>query len=32
MTKFQITRDVEMPEFFEEPPESASPFVEVPEF
>jgi hypothetical protein len=32
MTKFQITFDVEMRKLFEQPPESASPFTEVPQF
>jgi hypothetical protein len=29
MTKFKITSDVEMHKFFEQPPQSASPFPEV---
>jgi hypothetical protein len=32
MTKFQITRDVEMAKFFDQPPETAAPFFEAPEF
>lgn len=32
MTKFQITLNVEMRKFFEQPSEIASPFLEVPEF
>jgi hypothetical protein len=32
MTKFQIARGVELRKFFEQPPEGASPFLEVPEF
>jgi hypothetical protein len=31
MIKFQIIRDVEMRKLFEQPPESASLFLEVPE-
>jgi hypothetical protein len=30
MTKFKITRDMGMCKSFEQPPESASPFLEVP--
>jgi hypothetical protein len=32
MTKRKIIRDVEMRKFFEQQPENASPFLEVPEF
>jgi hypothetical protein len=32
MNMFLIRRDVEMRKFFEQPPECASPFLEVPDF